>query len=72
MDHNYDGMVSGQLTNKVGQTFKQMALKAIWTDPDTTMQFLTVALLNQWRVIPSDVLSLLVLEGGRELTIKSK
>lgn len=52
-----------------GQTFTPHAIQSVWTDPDSTINCLSVAILLPSGVRPKDVLTTRVLEGGRELEI---
>lgn len=52
-----------------GKPFTIMPIQSVWTDHVTTEDCLSVAILLPFSVRPRDVLSLRVMEGGRELEI---
>lgn len=64
--------LSNLLTKSVGQMFSPMTLHSRWTDRDTTMKCLTVAILLPPGVRPFDIQSQRILDGRRELEIKIK
>lgn len=57
------------LDSVVGQTFSPMSIQSVWTESVSTTECLTVAILLPSGVRPKDVLSVRVLDGGRELEI---